>query len=49
MYQIPAYFLAKTLGEIPIFFISTNIYIGLLYFILQMNDTFSYKYYAYSK
>jgi ABC-type multidrug transport system ATPase subunit len=49
MYQIPSYFIARTCTEIPVFFISTNIYIGLLYQVLILNDTYSYKYFAYGK
>lgn len=47
-YSVFSYFIAKTLCELPIFFISVNCFITVLYPSINLNDTFSWKYYAFS-
>ena len=49
LYSVPAYFFSKICCEIPIFFITTNCLIALIYPLTNLNDTFSYKYYMFSK
>lgn len=49
MYSVASYFLAKTLGEFPIYFISVNILLGIVYPSANLNDTYSYKYYVSGK
>jgi len=46
MYGVTSYFFSKTLGELPIYFISVNILIGIVYPSANLNDTFTYKYYV---
>lgn len=49
LYGISSYYCAKSFSEFPIFFIAVNIYIGILYPVVGLNDTFSLKYYQYGK
>jgi len=49
LYSVLAYFLAKTLCELPIYFISVSCSIAIVYPSINLNDTFSGKYYAWGK
>ena len=49
LYSVLSYFMAKVLGEIPVFFICVNFFIVVTYFSTNLNDTYIYKYYAFSK
>jgi hypothetical protein len=46
MYSVASYFFAKTLAEFSIYFISVNVLLGIVYPSSNLNDTYSYKYYA---
>lgn len=49
LYSVISYYLAKVLTELPIFFITVNCLVGIVFWATNLNDTFSYKYYAFSK
>jgi hypothetical protein len=49
LYSISAYFLAKTLSELPIFMVANNLFGVIIYHATEMNDTYSYKYYVFRK
>ncbi len=49
LYSISAYFFAKVISELPIFFIGNNLYGVITYFATELNDTYSYKYYIFRK
>jgi len=41
--------MAKTLSELPVFFISVNCFIAIIYPSVNLNDTYSRKYFAYGE
>ena len=49
LYSVNAYFWAKTISELPILFISNNLFGLIVYYATELNDTFSYKFYAFRK
>lgn len=48
MYYLPSYYLAKVTSEIPVCMIMVSIF-SYIYIIVGLNDTFSYKYFSFSK
>lgn len=49
LYSVPAYFFAKISHEVPLYFLTTNCLLTLIYLLAGLNDTFSYKFYLISR
>jgi len=49
LYSVAAYFFAKISCQIPILFITTNCLFFLIYILTNLNETFTYKFYLFSK
>lgn len=46
-YSVFSYFLAKIVGEIPALSVGCGLFAVIVYWAAEINDTFSYKYWAY--
>lgn len=49
LYTVFAYFISKTFSELPVFFIAVNLYGVIIYHAAELNDTYSWQYFAFSK
>lgn len=46
LYSVFAYFITKVLAEVPGHLIAGNLFLVLIWWSCQLNDTFSWKYWA---
>ncbi len=49
LYSAFSYFMAKTMCEFPVYFINVCCYFAIIYPSVNLNDTFSGKYFGFSK
>ena len=47
LYSVLAYFLAKFFSELPVLFVSNNLFGLIVYYSTELNDTYSFKYFAF--
>lgn len=49
LYTVLSYFIGKTFAELPVFFIAVNLYCVIIYYSCELNDMYSWQYFAFSK
>jgi len=47
LYRVITYVVARSIAEIPVFFLTSSIFSLIVYWTAFLNDTFSYKYYTF--